>query len=176
VLVRTEVVRGDGMHDDGLRSGHDMYDLAMKINAAGGESWLEPAATAYYDRPRELDPRDRDFYARRWSRAWDAMTLDHFAAVWDLDPDDPDRPFTEHWHGFQRRLGHIPASTPRERWQRKQRALADSAIEGSAVRHDRERRRAAGGTVEHAAPAHAVHAPDWAREQASASAEAGATH
>src|SRR5205809_505026 len=28
VLLRTDVVRGDGMHDDRLRSGHDMYDLA----------------------------------------------------------------------------------------------------------------------------------------------------
>jgi hypothetical protein len=176
VLLRTDVVRGDGMHDDRLRSGHDMYDLAMKVNAAGGESWLEPTATAYYDRPRDLDPLDRDFYVLRWSRAWDAMTLDHFAAAWDLDPHDPDRPFTEHWHGFQRRLGHIPASTPRERWQRKRRALADSTNEANALHRDRERRRAAGGTVEQAAPAYEVHTPRWAQGLARASAEAGATH
>ncbi len=172
VLVRTETVRGDGMHDDRLRSGHDMYDLAMKINAAGGESWLEPAATVYYDRPRELDGADRDFYILRWSRAWDAMTLDRFAEVWQLDPDDPDRPFTEHWHGFQRRLGHLPAPTWRERWQRRSRALADSTAEAHAVRWDRDRRRAAGATFEQAAPARIVHAPAWS----SASAEVAATY
>ena len=176
VLLRTEVVRGDGMHDDRLRSGHDMYDLALKINAAGGESWLEPAASAYYDRPRDLDPLDRDFYTLRWSRAWDITTLDHFRDVWELDPDDPDRPFAEHWHGWQRRLGHIPATTPRERWQRKRRALADSTIEAAAVRLDRERRRAAGGSVEQAAPAYVVHEPAWASGNAVGSANEGATY
>jgi hypothetical protein len=164
------------MHDGRLLSGHDMYDLAMKMKAAGGESWLEPAASAYYDRPRSLDPLDRDFYTLRWSRAWDAMTLDHFRDVWDLDPDDPYRPHTEYWHAWQRRLAHLPATTARERWQRKRRALADSTIETAAVRRDRERRRAAGGSDERPASARVVHAPDWSSAGSSASAEAGLTY
>jgi len=172
MLVRTDVVCSDGMHDDRLRTGHDQHDLAMKITAAGGESWLEPAATVYYDRPGELGAADRDFYTLRWSRAWDAMTLDHFAAAWDLDLDNPDRPFTEYWHGFQRRLGHLPASTWRDRWQRQRRALADSTVDAAAVRWDRDRRRAAGATFEQAAPARIVHAPAWVP----ASADVAATY
>jgi hypothetical protein len=175
VLVRNDVLLADGMHDDRLRSGHDMYDLALKISAAGGECWLEPAATAFYDRPRDLDAADRDFYTLRWSRAWDRMTLDRFTEVWDLDPDDPDRPFTEYWHGWQRRMGHLPAPTVRERWRRKRRALADRATEAGAVYRDRERRRAAGGTFERAAAPRVVHTPDWEPEWARGSATAPAS-
>jgi hypothetical protein len=150
------------MHDDRLLTGHDQYDLAMRIDAAGGESWLEPAATVYYDRPREVDRADRDFYFLRWSRAWDARTLDRWAEAWQLDPDDPDRAFTVHWHGYQRRLGYLPVVTWRDRWQHKRRALADSTVEARAVRWDRDRRRAAGATFEQAAPARIAHAPAWA--------------
>lgn len=171
VLVRTDVMRADGMHDTKLRTGHDMYDLCLKIAAAGGSCWLEPAATMFYDRPDRIDDADRDFYSLRWSRAWDATTLDRFIEAWDLDPDDPDRPHTEYWHAFQRRLGYVPVRNTREWWQRKRRALADSTHEANAVARDRARRRAAGVAPEHVAPAHVVHAPEWV----SASAESAAT-
>ena len=176
VLVRTDFVRRDGVHDTELRTGHDMYDLCLKIAAAGGECWLEPSATMFYDRPDRIDDADRDFYTLRWSRAWDRATLDHFIAAWDLDPDDPDRAFTQYWHGFQRRLGYVPVNNTLEWWRRKRRALADSTYEANALASDRVRRRAAGGTVEHAAAAAAIHTPEWASEPASASSNPGATY
>src|SRR4051812_13226425 len=165
-LVRTHFVCADGVHDTGLRTGHDMYDLCLKVAAAGGQCWLEPEATMFYDRPDRIDDADRELYALRWSRAWDTVTLDHFIEAWELDPRDPDRASTEHWHGFQRRLGYLPVRNHLERVQRKRRALADSTLEAHAVASDRARRRAAGASANEAAPAHAVHTPDWARDPA----------
>jgi GT2 family glycosyltransferase len=176
VLVRTEFLRADGVHDIELRTGHDMYDLCLKLTAAGGECWLDPSVSLFYDRPDRIDDADRELYMLRWSSAWDSLTLGHFIASWNLDPADPDRAFTEYWHGFQRRLGYLPANTPLERLQRKRRALADSTHEANALASDRARRRAAGGSTEHAAPASIVHTPDWAREWVSASAEPVATY
>ena len=172
VLVRTDFIRADGVHDAQLRTGHDMYDLCLKLTQAGGECWLEPAVTMYYDRPDRIDDVDREFYTLRWSTEWDTATLDHFLEAWGLDPDDPDRAHTEYWHAWQRRLGYVPARNPLQALQRKRRALADSVHEASAVASDRARRQAAGGSTEHAAPASVVHAPEWV----SASAESVATY
>jgi GT2 family glycosyltransferase len=176
LLVRSETVRADGMHDDRLLTGHDHYDLCLKIAAGGGECWLEPAATLFYERPQSIDEADRELYALRWSRAWDTVTLDRFIEAWNLDPDDPDRAFTEYWHGHQRRLGYVPVTNKLESLQRKRRALADATNEARAVGWDRERRRAAGGSVEQAATARVVHSPDWAPESVPASAEPATTY
>ena len=149
-----------------------MYDLCLKLAAAGGECWLEPGATLFYDRPHRIDDADRELYMLRWSRAWDTGTLDRFAEAWDLDPNDPDREFTQYWHAYQRRLAYVPAKNKWESLRRKRRALADSTYEAAAVARDRVRRRAAGGSTELAAPARVAHAPPWA----SASAESIVTY
>ena len=172
VLVRTDFVQSEGVHDAELRTGHDMYDLCLKVLAAGGECWIEPDAVMFYDRPRHIDDADRELYALRWSTAWDTTTLDHFAEAWDLDPDDPDRESTQYWHSFQRRLAYVPVTNARQWLQRKRRALADSGQQATAIANDRARRRAAGRSAERAAPARVVHAPPWV----SASSESVATY
>jgi len=161
MLVRTAVIREPRMHDAALLSGHDMYDLCLRIADRGGECWLEPAASAFYERPRRIDALDRDLYFLRWSTVWDMKTLDHFTATWELDPDDPDRPHTRYWHAHQRRLGYVSVDSFGGWWRRKRRALADAGCEADAVARDRDRRRAAGAPPDGAAEARVAHAPTW---------------
>jgi hypothetical protein len=151
VLARTEIMRRPGMHDEELRTGHDMYDLCLRIDLAGGECWLEPAAWVHYERPRFVAPLDRDFFMLRWSVAWDHLTLDRFAASWGLPDSYRDDAEVRRWHDYHRRLEYVPADTVWARVRRKQRYLADSAAQAGALQRDAERRRRGGMTVAHAA-------------------------
>lgn len=150
-LARTDVMHRDGMHDAELHTGHDMYDLCLRVTAAGGAIWIEPAAWVFYERPERIAPEDADLFALRWCEEWDRKTLDRFTASWGLEAGYRNNFETRFWHQYHRRLAYVPAPTLRDRVRRKRRYLADSAVQAAALARDAERRRRGGMAVAHAA-------------------------
>lgn len=79
-----------GGPDERMRSQGDHLDLALRVRAAGGSIWLEPASVVTYTIPQSIGLRDLSFFLGRWSHSWTASSRRDFCSTHGIDdPDDP---------------------------------------------------------------------------------------
>jgi glycosyltransferase involved in cell wall biosynthesis len=79
-----------GGPDERVRSVGDHLDLALRVRAAGGSVWFEPAAEIAYVVPHRLALRDYPFFLGRWSPSWTVASRTTFLTEHGVnDPDDP---------------------------------------------------------------------------------------
>jgi hypothetical protein len=64
-------------------------DFCLRVRAAGGSVWFEPAARLAYVAPPPFRPADVAYFAMRWSEAWNETTADRLREVYGLAEDDP---------------------------------------------------------------------------------------
>ena len=100
MLVDVGFVRAAGGLDEGLWSVHEHVDLGLRIAAAGGRVWFEPASVVAYRQPPPWEPADLGFFLQRWSDEWNRASVRRFDARWDVETG-----VVLDWaRGFRRRL------------------------------------------------------------------------
>ncbi len=103
-LVRREVFDRLGPLDEQLWSAAEHTDLCLAVREAGGEVFLEPDSVVTYVPPPPLARSDREYFALRWSDAWNVASVEHFRAKWNLTGDDPSLAFLSGWLAKHRQL------------------------------------------------------------------------
>lgn len=86
MLARTDAVRDVGPLNEALLSAREVEDLALRVQARGGEIWFEPAAVVTFLPPETVRWSEIGFLSRRWSERANRRSLDRFLAAYDLDP------------------------------------------------------------------------------------------
>jgi glycosyltransferase involved in cell wall biosynthesis len=87
VLIRTDVLVAVGGLDQAMFSTHEHLDVCMRVSAAGGEVWFEPAVVVNFAFPSELRLSDLPYFLWRWSEQATRNTLEHFAEKYGIAPD-----------------------------------------------------------------------------------------
>ena len=80
VLFDREKLLALGGPDEAMRSQGDHLDLVLRVHAAGGLVWFEPASRVVYVIPDHLAVRDLPFFLGRWSPAWNRASERAFFA------------------------------------------------------------------------------------------------
>lgn len=80
VLFDREKLLALGGPDEAMRSQGDHLDLVLRVHAAGGLVWFEPASRVVYLIPEHLAVRDLAFFLGRWSPAWNRASERAFFA------------------------------------------------------------------------------------------------
>jgi hypothetical protein len=91
LLVRTDVLHAVGGLDQAMYSTHEHLDLCMRVDAAHGEVWFEPAVVVNFAFPSELRLSDLPYFLWRWSERATRATLEHFATKYGIEADFLDR-------------------------------------------------------------------------------------
>ncbi len=90
VLFDREKLLALGGPDEAMRSQGDHLDLVLRVHAAGGSVWFEPASRVVYLIPDHLAFRDLPFFLGRWSPAWNRASKHAFFVKHGVnDPTDP---------------------------------------------------------------------------------------
>ena len=89
MLVSTDVLARVGPLDEGVMSFGEHPDFCLRVRAAGGSVWFEPAARLAYVAPPPVHPADVAYFTMRWSEAWNRATAARLKDVYGLAPDDP---------------------------------------------------------------------------------------
>jgi hypothetical protein len=107
MLVRTEVFGEQrvGPLDESLLSLAEHTDLCLLVRKRGGEVFFEPDATVTYITTGPFGLSDYAFFFRRWSEAWNEVSIEHFREKWGVSSTDPG--IVELWH-FSREHRHYP--------------------------------------------------------------------
>ncbi len=87
LLIRTDILVAVGGLDEAMFSTHEHLDLCMRVIAAGGEVWFEPAVVVNFAFPTELRLSDLPYFLWRWSEQATRATLEHFSTKYGIDPD-----------------------------------------------------------------------------------------
>ena len=87
LLIRTDILVAVGGLDEAMFSTHEHLDLCMRVSAAGGEVWFEPAVVVNFAFPSELRLSDLPYFLWRWSEQATRATLEHFSTKYDIGPD-----------------------------------------------------------------------------------------
>lgn len=103
MLVRREAIEVFGPLDEALLSANDHIDLCLQAHRHGGAVVFEPAVKITHTPTFPEGPGDRAYHLLRWSAAWNALTLDHFASKWDIDRDGKCLADQERWLKRHRR-------------------------------------------------------------------------
>lgn len=85
MLVNTERLRQLGGLDESLINSRDHDDICMRIRAAGGKVYFEPAARIAYNPNLPLKRSEYWYYWTRWSENWNMQSLLNFSEKWELD-------------------------------------------------------------------------------------------
>ncbi len=85
MLVRTDAFERTGPLDEELLSRHEYVDFGLRVKAAGGTCYNEPASRVTYisGPPFRLD--DLPFYFLRWSPEWNRRSMARLAETWPTD-------------------------------------------------------------------------------------------
>jgi GT2 family glycosyltransferase len=105
MLVRTEVFERLGPLDEQLKSIAEHTDLCLLVRREGGTVYFEPASAVTYITSGGFTAADYAYFARRWSRAWNQTSLEHFRTKWDLPPGEAGLASIARWSEAHR---HIP--------------------------------------------------------------------
>jgi hypothetical protein len=107
MLVRTEVFGEQrlGPLDESLLSLAEHTDLCLLVRKRGGEVFFEPSAAVTYITTGPFGLSDYAFFLRRWSEAWNEVSIEHFREKWGVGATDPG--IVELWH-FSREQRHHP--------------------------------------------------------------------
>jgi hypothetical protein len=87
LLIRTDILVAVGGLDQAMFSTHEHLDLCMRVSAAGGEVWFEPAVVVNFAFPSELRVSDLPYFLWRWSEQATRATLEHFSTKYDIGPE-----------------------------------------------------------------------------------------
>ena len=87
LLIRTDILVAVGGLDEAMFSTHEHLDLCMRVSAAGGEVWFEPAVVVNFAFPSELRLSDLPYFLWRWSEQATRATLEHFSTKYDIGPE-----------------------------------------------------------------------------------------
>ena len=87
LLIRTDILVAVGGLDEAMFSTHEHLDLCMRVSAAGGEVWFEPAVVVNFAFPSELRVSDLPYFLWRWSEQATRATLEHFSTKYDIGPE-----------------------------------------------------------------------------------------
>jgi GT2 family glycosyltransferase len=90
-LVRRSVIDRVGGMDEGLLTTREHLDFSQRVLDAGGTVWFEPASVITYRMPPPFARDDLPYFMLRWSDAWTASTLRHFAAKYGIRPEYVER-------------------------------------------------------------------------------------
>lgn len=155
-FARTDALTAAGPLDGRLRSLQEHLDLSLRIMEQGGSIWLEPKVFATYVMTNHLTIADRRYFLLRWSRRWNAQSLDAFCATWGIDRADPSTVVLEQSASYKRRVAYWPYRSPigrlKARRGRHSLPLPDHTIAPLVARfEDRRRRRAPAPEVVHLA-------------------------
>ncbi|WP_051764218.1 glycosyltransferase family 2 protein [Streptomyces sp. NRRL F-5135] len=85
-LVRRSVFDQVGGMDEGLLTTREHLDFSRRVLDAGGTVWFEPASVITYRMPPPFALTDLPYFMLRWSDAWTAETLKHFANKYGIEP------------------------------------------------------------------------------------------
>lgn len=89
VLIRMDAFGRIGTFDEQLLSTAQHSDFCLRVQAAGGLVYLEPASRVTHVPPPPFDATDLEYFQLRWSDAWNRSSIEHFRRKWDLAADDP---------------------------------------------------------------------------------------
>lgn len=89
MLVAKELLNQLGPFDENLLSTMEHVDLCLMTRNVGASVWLETESVLTYVIPRRLDKTDLGYFLTRWRHEWNVASLEHFAAKWQIDPEDP---------------------------------------------------------------------------------------
>lgn len=87
MLVRRDVFDRLGPLDERLLSTREHLDLCLGVQSAGGSVWFEPASRVTYTTPPPLAWSDIPYFVRRWSEAWNSVSLHRFYDKWGFHKD-----------------------------------------------------------------------------------------
>lgn len=90
VLVRRDVFARVGPLDEEMLATKEHLDFCMTVSQAGGKVLLEPASVVTYLFPNRHNPITREdwpFFLVRWSKAWQASSLERLRRKWGLRED-----------------------------------------------------------------------------------------
>ena len=104
MLVRSAVFERFGRLDEGLLNAQEHADLCLTVRGAGLSIVLEPASVVTYVPPPPFALSDLPFFLLRWSEDWTRRSLEHFAAKWQLDANNPGLGSTIAFARWHRRL------------------------------------------------------------------------
>ncbi|MBU3864068.1 glycosyltransferase [Streptomyces sp. 4503] len=85
-LVRRSVFDQVGGMDEGLLTTREHLDFSQRVLDAGGTVWFEPSSVITYRMPPPFALTDLPYFMLRWSDAWTAETLKHFATKYGIKP------------------------------------------------------------------------------------------
>ncbi|MFJ1578105.1 glycosyltransferase family 2 protein [Streptomyces sp. NPDC088182] len=85
-LVRRSVLDRVGGMDEGLLTTREHLDFSQRVLDAGGTVWFEPSSVITYRMPPPFALTDLPYFMLRWSDAWTADTLKHFAHKYGIEP------------------------------------------------------------------------------------------
>ncbi|MDN3270112.1 glycosyltransferase [Streptomyces sp. MA15] len=85
-LVRRSVFDQVGGMDEGLLTTREHLDFSQRVLDAGGTVWFEPKSVITYRMPPPFALSDLPYFMLRWSDAWTAETLKHFATKYGIKP------------------------------------------------------------------------------------------
>jgi len=89
VLIRMEALERVGAFDEALLSTAQHTDFCLRVQAAGGTVYLEPASHVTHVPPPPFEAIDLEYFQLRWSDAWNRSSIEHFRGKWNLAADDP---------------------------------------------------------------------------------------
>jgi GT2 family glycosyltransferase len=139
VLARSDVVADVGGFDMALPAALEHIDFCLRAVNRHGGGWFEPRAVVTYLGPPPLPASDVPYFALRWSKAWIDASFEHFAAKWQLSPDDPGLRENREWleHYRWKHLRYVRGGLRRTLGPRAVRAVervADRAVSSALVR------------------------------------------
>ena len=85
-LVRCDLLDAVGWMDEGLLTTREHLDFCLRVQAAGGKIYFEPASVMTYLTPPPFVAEDLNYFLIRWSDTWTEKTLTHFALKYGITP------------------------------------------------------------------------------------------
>jgi hypothetical protein len=166
-LARADVVREMGQFDEALVAVRDDADLALRLQVAGHEAWIEPDVIVVYPFPKRFRAGDRTFFRTRWSDEWTEPGFVHFNEKWRVHDEGIDDVFRRGHMERRMRAARWPRPTGASRlriwrWRRRAARALDRVVTPLMVRRAEHRRATA-------PPARVAHRASWDREAASTS-------
>jgi GT2 family glycosyltransferase len=141
MLARSDVVADVGGFDTGLPAALEHFDFCLQAEKLGG-GWFEPRAVVTHLAPPPMPASDVPYFALRWSKAWIDASFEHFAAKWQLRPDDPGLRQDREWlDGYRwKHLRYVRGGLRRTLGPRAVRVvdrIADRAVSSTLARPER---------------------------------------